>query len=85
MMKYYILTIFILAMIKTTSIVAGSFQPLSSSNAIFCHSCSFQEKQYEAYQKASAIGFYDPINELERPTTVYIFDFDRKSVTSYSV
>ena len=72
-------------MIKTTSAFAGSFQPLNTSNAIFCHSCSIQEKQHEAYQKASAIGFYDPISELERPTTVYIFDFDRKSITSYNV
>lgn len=60
-------------------------QPMTKSNVLFCHSCNTDESKSASIQKAITIGFYDPINELERPTTVYIFDFNNKSIRAFDV
>ncbi|WP_105170828.1 hypothetical protein [Pseudoalteromonas sp. T1lg24] len=57
----------------------------SSYNSGFCHSCDATSTQYRAYELAANVGFFDPINELERPTRVYVFNWNKKSVEGFDV
>jgi len=84
-MKLYLNSVIILLtlILNTSSIYAS--QSISNQNSMFCHGCSIDIKKSRAFQKATKIGFYDPLTELERPTTVYVFDYNRQTVIAYDV
>ncbi len=79
------LIIALLLLSMSFTVFAGESQPLSSINAVPCNGCTPTSVKSKALQKAKEIGFYDPITEIESPTTVYIFNFNTETIQSFDV